>query len=195
MRKNKSNFNQKKGNRKMFVTIISAALIAVLACVGIGAMTSGFTNFSVIERNTDNLIAADTFGEDLIKDDSGVNVKANEDGVLSLTGSNKGASLAVIELGTIKLEAGEYTFTTGKNGMNDDTNGSTYYMGLHDGSTTVRADTKNTITVDAESEYRIVLCVNADENVDGVKLYPMILEGKDEATFYVTPKADIQLSK
>ena len=189
MRNNRNNSATKRNKKKTLGVIVAAALASVLLCVGIGSMTAGFTDFDLIKRNENNLVDVDVF-EEKIKHDCGVTVKADEDGVLTLSGENKTATLAVIDLATIKLPAGEYTFTTGKNGENDDTHQTTYYMGLFDGTNTHRADTGRTLVVKAETEYTITLCVNPDESVDGVKLYPSIVDGDDAEKFYGTAVED-----
>lgn len=183
-----------KKKLKKFITYALCALALVAAMAVVGNLSNGFQNLNpkdweILQPNENNLILKDAL-DDKVKSETGF-IVTTKNGVVSLTGKNNGAFNDTVKLGTIKLPAGTYTFTTAKDGVNDDTTAYTYYMSLTDDAGTVNmiADEK-VIVVTEETEYNISVTVAADQKVDGIKLYPVIVEGEDAEGFYQTSEKE-----
>lgn len=174
-------------NLKWAGIILAAVLATVMLVSWIGSLSKGFENmdpkdWEFVELNENNLIDADALIEEF-NDGSGYSLVKNDNGTITVKGSNEEEADATVELGTITLKPGEYTFTTGKNGKNGNATKSFYNLSLLAGDTTHYADFGGTLTVDAETEYTIVLTLGAEKSFNGITLYPVIVEG-DEAEGY-----------
>lgn len=170
----------------------AAAILAIVALMTtIGFITNGFTardkddlNFDFIEENENNLITPATFTKETYKTDTSVLIN-QKNGILTLSGKpdSKGSDVNA-ELGKIKLAAGTYTFTTGKDGVNNATNPQKYQLKLVNGSTEYIADIDESFTLATETELTVTLFVKAGVNVTGVKLYPVVVSGDTAQGFY-----------
>lgn len=171
-----------------WVGIITAAILATVMLVSwIGSLSKGFENmdpkdWQFVELNENNLIDADALIEEY-NDGSGYSIVKNDNGTLTIKGQNDLEEAQTVELGKIKLAPGEYTFTTGKNGKNGNATKTFYNLSLVNGGNTHYADFGGTLTVEAETEYTIVLTLGAEKAFNGISIYPVIVEG-DEAEGY-----------
>ena len=170
-----------------------AYVLAALALVGtmalVGNLSDGFKNLNpkdwdVNMRNENNLISLDVL-EGEYATSVGLTVE-QKNGILTLSGENKSATDATVDIATFTLSAGKYMFSTGKDGRNTKTSAYSYYMKLVDakGNSIADADGKASIEVSADTEVKLQLVVAAKENVDGVKLYPAIVEGEEHVSYY-----------
>ena len=183
-----------KKKLKKFLVGALAALALIGTTAMIGNLSDGFKNLNpkdweILQANENNLILKDAL-DDKVKSETGF-IVTTKNGVVSLTGKNNGVYNDTVKLGTIKLPAGTYTFTTAKDGVNDGTTTFTYYMSLTDDAGTVNMIADNeAIVVTEETEYNISVTVAADQKVDGIKLYPVIVEGEDAEGFYQTSEKE-----
>jgi len=187
----RSNYSGSKNKTKKAFTwfgIIALVItVSVLVTSWIGSLSKGFENmdpkdWEFVELNENNLIDADALIEEF-NDGSGYSLVKNDNGTITVKGSNEDEAEATVELGKITLKPGEYTFTTGKNGKYGNATKLFYNLSLVNGDTTHYADFGGTLTVEAETEYTIVLTLGAEKSFNGITLYPVIVEG-DEAEGY-----------
>ena len=190
------NYNTKQKLKKVgLIALAFAALVVVMALVG--NITKGFTTFDPDEMdlsnvNENNLITADAYTKDTYKTNTDVLIK-QKDGVLTLSGKPDKNGTGVSEvLGTITLPAGTYTFSTGKDGVNEATNAEKYFMYLDGGATIICGDADsavesmkgNPFTLETETTFKITLRVKPGVDVDGVKLYPAVFDGDESEGFF-----------
>lgn len=177
-----------KKNLKITGIIVAAIMATVMLVSWIGNLSGGFENMNpgdwqLRDRNENNLIAVDTLMEEF-DNGNGFTVKRNDDGTLTVNGKNEATEAQEIELGTIELEPGTYTFTTGKDGKSKDASNFFYNMSLVNGSTVHTADYGNTITVTTKATYTIKLTLGAEKTFTYRTLYPTLVAGADAEGFY-----------
>ena len=178
-----------KKNLKITGIIVAAILATVMLVSWIGNLSSGFENMNpgdwqLRDRNENNLIAADALLEEF-DNGNGFTVKRNDDGTLTINGKNESTDEQTIELGTIELEPGTYTFTTGKDGKNKDASNFYFHMSLVAGSgSPIIADYGDTITVSTKTPYTIKLTLGAEKSFTYRTLYPTLVAGNEAESFY-----------
>ena len=177
-----------KKNLKWTGIIVAAILATVMLVSWIGNLSGGFDNMNpadwqLYDRNENNLIAADALLEEF-DNGNGFTVKRNDDGTLTVNGKNESTEAQTIELGTIELEPGTYTFTTGKNGKNKDATNQYFNMSLVGSDGTHTADFGGTITVTTKTPYTIKLTLGAEKSFTYRTLYPTLVAGDDAEGFY-----------
>lgn len=180
--------NETKRKAKRCAGVIGIVLAAVALCALLGNLSNGFQNLNPTEweislRNENNIVPLDGM-KDKYKSDFGVTV-TQKDGVLTLSGENKSTLNGEIAIATFTLPAGEYTFTTGKGGVNDNTDSYGYEMRLKSDSSVVQtADKGDSFEISTDTEVTLVVVVAAGKEVDGVKLYPSIVQGDQAVSYY-----------
>ena len=176
-----------KKNLKWLGIIVAAILATVMLVSWIGKLSGGFEkdigDWQLRDRNENNLIAADALLEEF-DNGNGFTVKRNDDGTLTVNGKNESEQAVEIELGTIELEPGTYTFTTGKDGKNKAATNQYFNMALVNGSTVHTADFGGTITVTTKTTYTIRLTLGGEKSFTYRTLYPTLVAGDKAEGFY-----------
>ena len=177
-----------KKNLKITGIIVAAILATVMLVSWIGNLSGGFENMNpgewqLRDRNENNLIAADALVEEF-DNGFGFSIKRNDDGTLTVNGKNESEEAQTVELGTIELEPGTYTFTTGKNGKNKDASNYNFHMTLVSGNATHTADFGETITVSTKTTFTVKLTLGAEKSFTYRTLYPTLVAGAKAEGFY-----------
>lgn len=177
-----------KKNLKWTGIIVAAILAIVMLVSWIGNLSGGFDNMNpadwqLYDRNENNLIGAEALVEEF-DNGNGFTIKRNDDGSLSINGKNESTEAQNIELGTIELEPGTYTFTTGKDGKNKDATNQYFNMALVNGDIVHTADFGGTITVTTKTTYTVRLTLGGEKSFTYRTLYPTLVAGDDAEGFY-----------
>ena len=174
-------------------TLKKAGTYAILLAVGIGLITilgfatKGFTekdpeNWVLQERNEDNLLDLTRSEDEPIIDGTGLTITLKKDGSVVVDGKSGATEPTTLELGTVTLKPGTYTFTSDckKVGLYS------MYLKLQLGDTFVTADFNgyDNIVIDEETTATVVLVVCEDVEFNNATLYPAIWEGNEAADFY-----------
>ena len=137
---------------KRIIAYVSILLAAVLLVSCFGFMTKGFTErdpseWVALDRNELNLFDNTREEEKTIHDGDGIDITMKKDGSIFVSGKYTLEGEKVVELGTVTLDAGTYTFSSGYK----KTSLGTMYLKMDFGGRTVTADFTghNKITVDA----------------------------------------------
>ena len=173
------------------VLLIAASLLVTVMCVSwVGNLSGGFENMNpadwqLFERNDKNLIAVDDLVEEF-DNGSGFTIVRDSNGTFTIDGKNEATDAQVVELGTVTLQPGTYTFTTGKNGKNDAANNYYFHMTLENasGSVSYSADFGGSFEVTQETTYKIKLTIGAEKTFNNRVLYPAIVAGTEAVDFY-----------
>lgn len=163
--------------------LIWAVAIIAVVCV-IGTLTAGFSSWDIKknldkERNPANLIDLEAIqlldGKDATSD---VKIDVDDDGVVKLTG--KATSDDEFIYATVHLAVGTYKLTGASNGTHK-----TYCMGLKVGDELKSSDS-DPISISTEGDYQIVIVVkeDCDFGTFGTKLYPVLCDVDDDASFW-----------
>ena len=173
---------RRKFKTKGIISLIVAVLV-IAAISSLAVFTDGFTEWDIRDVNPDNLIKVDDYSSTLdAKRTDGLKVDFDEDGVITVDGKNSGATDIKIEVATITLAKGQYTFSTSARGADD----KTYYMSLETTDLKIMADDgeDSTFIVDTETEFVIYIVVCAGEEID-TTFKPVLVTGDDEGSFYI----------
>ena len=171
---------------KRILLIVLCVLAVVLAVSAIGFATNGFDketdNWGITQLNEKNLFKVDSYAIESQNTGDGYDVTVSDDGEIKITGKNESGSEVKLVVQEIKLAAGEYTFTSGVSGTSK--NG--YCMMLSDGTTTYYADfSNNTFEINAEATFTAYIVIQ-DEVTVNATFKPVIVEGAESGSFYVT---------
>ena len=185
---NYNNTNRKKTGKRVWLSVaIVSILVSVFLAGLIGKMSDGFqkdpADWQLRDRNENNLIAADALLEEF-DNGNGFTVKRNDDGTLTVNGKNESEDPQEIVLGTIELEPGTYTFTTGKDGKNKAATNQYFNMALVNGNTVHTADFGGTITVTTKTTYTVRLTLGGEKSFTYRTLYPTLVTGDKAEGFY-----------
>lgn len=168
---------------KRIITIVGCVLATVFLVSLIGNLTNGFedlfnpSEWGAKELNPDNYIKADIYTIKDTSDPSGIDIKVNDNGLITAKGENKLESDFTVDICKVTLPAGTYTFTSGVSG----TSASKYY--LKAGEYTADFN-NNTFVLSQETELTVSLVVRAGENINAT-FSPVIVSGEDEGSFYI----------
>lgn len=170
------------------------ALIIVLLVVGVviltgllGFATNGFTetnpeNWELYSLNKDNYFKVGDYTLKTMNSGSGFNITVTDQGQIKVSGKNETETAAEIEVQTIVLPAGTYTFSSGAKG----TSLPGYNMCLKDGGSKVYysdfGDT-STFTLEAETTLTAYINIGADKTCN-VTFSPVVIEGKESGSFF-----------
>lgn len=179
--------------KKNLIPIVAIVIVTILLCGLTIRLTDGFTDFSFqADLNEENLFFEKIedgriYGNDDI-DAIAKNGEITLNGSITTTGTGTVVLSAPIELCTLTLEKGTYTFT-----CFDDPNRQEYYaVGTYDGNTwyadweeapyNPNGDTSllgRTVTITEETEvtFYIYLCEGAE--LDNVKARPVLVPGTE----------------
>ena len=171
---------------KKAIIIIVCLVVGVFLTSMVGFMTGGFDrnqdNWGVTQLNKDNYFNVDDY---VIKDQNsgdGYVIEVSDKGEIEVTGKNESGAAVTVEIQTITLQKGTYTFTSGVNGTSK--NG--YYLYLSDtNSTTYYADFgNNTFTLSAETTLKAYISIGKDTEVNKT-FKPVLVSGEAAGDFYV----------
>lgn len=179
--------------KKNLIPIVAIVIVTILLCGLTIRLTDGFTDFSFqADLNEENLFF-EQIEDGRIYGNAEVDAIAENgvitlDGSITTTGTGTAVLSAPIELCTLTLEKGTYTFT-----CFDDPNRQEYYaVGAYDGYTwyadweeapyNPNGDTSllgRTVTITEETEvtFYIYLCEGAE--LDNVKARPVLVPGTE----------------
>ena len=204
-----SNSAVKRFFRKPIVMMTCVALVVVLVLGALGTITEGFSDwsgetmkngFSTLHLNQNNLFFNVIEDETLLDNNYGKATAKN--GVITLnyekadTDDTKVDIAETIDMATIKLKAGEYTFSA----MKDENWTKCYVVGTYivdgithkwyadyekvPGNDVSETSHARTLELKAETEvtFSIIVCEGA--KLENVKITPILVEGKDEGNFH-----------
>ena len=163
-------------------TLISAVAIAVLLCTLLGWLTSGFQNFNFKEkfekeRNAANLIELDDVTLKSGKHASGIEIKVDENGVVTLNGTV--GEDVTLSYATVSLEEGDYILSGSEDGSK-----TTYYLSTVNNGQTVMGDFPGAFEVSAEGSFTVTINVKANTELKNVKIYPVLNSGSEAVEFF-----------
>ncbi len=165
------------------IIIIIAVVLGIAAISSLAVFTDGFTEWDIRDVNPDNLIKVENYSSTLdARRTDGLKVYFDEDGAITVDGENSGTTDIKIEVATITLAKGQYTFGTSARGVDD----KTYYMSLETTDLNIMADDgeDSTFIVDTETEFVIYIVVCAGEKID-TTFKPVLVTGDDVGSFYI----------
>lgn len=183
-----------RSKTKTTLIVVASILLGVMLLSFVGMANGVFGDEANIfkKRNEANIIDPDFYN---ISDDviSGVTVKVNEDGSISLSGTaTSDIDLQLCKF-TVKAtgedgKAVNYMFSGADGGSSE-----TYYMQLigKDGNANnieyvVDRDHKvvNIKSQATDTEYQLHIFINSGTKLDNVTLYPVLVQGVDAGSFY-----------
>ena len=171
---------------KNIVTIVCCLIVGVFLASMVGFMTNGFDknqdNWGITQLNDENYFKVANY---TIKDQNsgdGYQVKVSDKGEIEVTGKNESGAAVTVEIQSITLPAGTYTFTSGVNG----TSKNSFYLYLDSGDgTTYYADFgTNTFTLSAEDTFKAYISIAKDAEVNKT-FKPVLVKGEAAGDFYV----------
>ncbi len=175
---------------KKFLSGLLAAVLVIGCCSMIGFASKGFTvldpsEWEVRTRNEDNLLdnADYTLAEGVTKNANGITLDVDKHGAITIDGKHDDAEAMEIELGTLALEAGDYTFVSGYKGSGT----SSVYLKYVTSSGTYLADFNNgdgTFTLSAAATGTVSIVIAPDYQFNGITLRPVVYQGEDAVSFY-----------
>ena len=175
-----------KKTTKRTILICSIFMAAVML---LGFVTAGFQQWSIDEMkdnasrkvNPDNYYTIECV--ELVDSNTGdgIEVDVNEkNGAIRLNGT---ADVDMtLELGSVTLDAGEYTLTA-----IDGASNATIYMTATVGSTVYKFDftPNNTITITSDNTVvELSIIIKQDAKLHNVQVLPVIVEGKESASYW-----------
>ena len=176
---------------KKAIIIIVCVVVGVFLTSMIGFMTSGFDkdtdNWGVTQLNEDNYFKVEDY---VIKDQNsgdGYQIDVSDKGEIKVTGTNESEAAVTVEIQTITLPAGTYTFTSGVNGTSK--NGYYLYLDNADGSIIYADFGDNTFTLSAEDTFKVYLSIAKDAEVNKT-FKPVLIKGETAGDFYVINNND-----
>ncbi len=167
--------------------IIIGVLVCILLVGFLGWLTSGFTDFTAEsmgdkfegKTNEDNLYTAEACELESQNDGSGIIINVDDNGAISVKGTNNALTDATYTIGKVSLKAGTYTLTAVKGGSL-----STYYVEGIAGDEIVKADfSGNTFTLEEDSIITLRLIVKSKAEINA-KVLPVIVLGTESGEFY-----------
>lgn len=176
-----------KSKTKRIVGIIAGGLALVVALSFVGDFSNGFQNLNpkdweIQQVNEENLIKVEnyTIEQGLYNPGTGITVDVKKDGTFIVDGEHGGSEDLNIEIGTVDLTAGTYTFKSGykKAGVYK------AYLKLVTDSGVVKADFDNPVEIEANTSAKIVLVVCPEAELNNARFAPTLAEGTDAIDFY-----------
>ena len=179
-------------NRHPWITILSVVL-AVAFVVG---LASGALNgvAGIGERNENNYLTVGEEGNYTLKAKKSLlgntlTVTPNDDGAIKIVGDTTDEETQTVQIASVELKAGTYTFTSGKNGVRSSASEKgvwlTATIGVNNGTEIADFggdDADGTFTL--ESDSRLIIYVNIAPGEHNVTVYPTIVKGKTAGAFY-----------
>ena len=191
----------KKNTIKTVVSVIGIVLVSVILAGVASRLTDNFTDFTFRDLNEDNLLFAQYDDLETEDDDSGVTLE-NENGVIRIrrqkNNTEDKTSDYVYMFASVKLDAGEYTYTCFENPSID-----TYYSYIKftDANGVERtvvadfdqddedfeggiSDFYSTFTLEEETTVKCYILVKSDSSIKDIKAMPVLVEGDKAGDFY-----------
>ncbi len=175
--------------KKSTRTTLIICAIFMAAVMLLGFVTAGFQQWSIDEMkdnaarkvNPDNLYTAECLTLVDSNTGDGIAVDVNEkNGVIKLDGTAD--TDITLEVGTVVLNAGEYTLTA-----IDGASNATIYMTATIGETVYKFDFTpgNTISVTADNTtVSLSIHIMQDTKLNNLQVLPVIVEGKESASYW-----------
>ena len=178
--------------RHQWVSILCVVL--VLGAV-VGLVSGAFNGVAGIgTRNENNYLTVGEEGNYTLTAKKSLlgntlTVTPNDDGAIKIVGDTTDEETQTVQIASVELKAGTYTFTSGKNGVRSSASEKgvwlTATIGANNG--TVIADfggddADGTFTL--ESGSRLIIYVNIAPGEHNVTVYPTIVKGKTAGAFY-----------
>ena len=167
-----------------------AGILGAAVLFGVFAFTSHISNgfdslnpkdWEVQNVNEENLIKAEnyTIGEEY-DIGTGVKVYVNDNGTFIVDGEHGGSDDLNVEIGTVELKAGTYTFKSGYKGAG------VYkaYLKLVTDDGYKKADFDNPIEITADTTAKIVLVICSEAELNTAKFAPTLAEGTEAIDFF-----------
>ena len=172
-----------KTTKRNIIVIIVAVLVAVFISTIIGSVSNGYkdilnpSEWNKKEVNNANFIAAENYFIKTQSYEQGIEVEVKDNGLIKVNGENKDDETVQIDICTVTLPAGTYTFTSGVSG----TSASKYYLKAGN----YYADfNNNTFTLEEDTELTVSLFVLKGEEVNAT-FAPVIVPGEVEGSFFI----------
>lgn len=167
---------------KRVILILCCILATVFLVSIIGSVTNGFddlfnpSEWNAKEINQDNLIKKSLYTISTESHPEGIDVTVNDDGLIRVKGENKTDEDFSLDICTVSLPAGKYTFTSGVAGCS----ASKYYLIAG----TYYADfNNNTFELTTETELTVSMIVKPGEKIS-TTFSPVIVPGEESGSFY-----------
>ena len=176
-----------KRKTKNLIGWIAGGLALVVALSFVGNFSGGFQNLNprdweIQQVNEDNLIKVEnyTIEQGEYKTGTGIIVDVKKDGTFILDGEHGGSEDLNIEIGTVELAAGTYTFESGykKAGLYN------AYLQLVTDSGVINADFDNPVEIEAETTAKLVLVVCPEKEFNNARFAPTLALGDEAIDFF-----------
>lgn len=168
-----------------------AGILGAAVLFGVFAFTSHISNgfeslnpkdWEVQNVNEENLIKVEnyTIEQGEYNPGTGVSVDVMKDGTFIVDGEHGGSEDLNIEIGTVELKAGTYTFKSGYKGAG------VYkaYLKLVTDDGYKKADFENPIEITADTTAKIVLVICPEAELNNARFQPTLAEGTEAIDFF-----------
>lgn len=176
----------KRKTKKLLSGILAVGVI-ISALAFIGNVSHGFENLNpkdweIQQVNEENLIKVEnyTIEQGLYNPGTGISVDVKKDGTFIVDGEHGGSEDLNIEIGTVDLTAGTYTFKSGYKGAG------LYkaYLKLVTADGYKTADFGQPVEIGTNTSAKLVLVICPEAELNNAKFAPTLAEGNDAIDFY-----------
>ncbi len=178
---------KKKRKTKKVLSGILAVGVIIGALAFLGNVSHGFENLNpkdweIQQVNEENLIKVEnyTIEQGVYNPGTGISVDVKKDGTFIVDGEHGGSEDLNIEIGTVELKAGTYTFKSGYKGAG------VYkaYLKLVTDDGYKKADFENPIEITADTTAKIVLVICPEAELNNARFQPTLAEGTEAIDFF-----------